>query len=274
MDMRHFGLACLAFFLVTVSLSAQNPTPAPSGQPPEGRLDLLLNAWEKRMSTVDQFSTKITRTNVHALTKKSSIYMGEAAFMKPDMARIDMTPQDEVGKKDNEKTNFERMLFNGKYLYEYSAQDKKIIIHDVPKVDPANENVLLAFLRGMKADDAKRRFNITLTKESEWYAYIYITPKNKADQQEFVAAQLTIFVKNPNPGNAPNLVMMPCRLWYRLANGNEITYMFSDMQPNGNVRKESFVPTQVPGFTVERAQQPAVPPPATPQQPAPKNPPK
>jgi len=272
--MRHIGLACSALLLLTISSNAQNPTPAPSPQPSAERLDLLLNAWEKRMSGVDHFSTKIARTSVHALTKKSSTYMGEAAFMKPDLARIDLSPQEEVGKKDNEKTNFERMIFNSKYLYEYSAQDKKIIIHEVPKVDPANENILLAFLRGMKADDAKRRFNITLTKESEWYAYIYISPKNKADQQEFTAAQLTIFVKNPNPANAPNLVMMPCRLWYRLNNGNEITYMFSDMQPNGNLDKASFVPQRIPGFEVINANQPAAPPAQPPRPAVPKSPPK
>jgi TIGR03009 family protein len=247
--MRNFGLTSTAFFFAALTASAQNPTPMASAE----RLDLLLKAWEQRMSSIDNFSTKATRTVVPFVTKKATTYIGEAAFMKPNMARIDMTHQDEVGKKDAEKMNFERMFCNGQYLYEYAPKDKKIIIHDIPKNDPAADNLILAFLRGMKADDAKKRFNLTLTKETEWYAYLYISPKTDADRQEFKAAQLTIFVKNPNPANAPNLVMMPCRIWYQQPNGNEVTYLFADMQPNGKLDKDSFVPRQIPGYTVEKA---------------------
>jgi TIGR03009 family protein len=274
MDMRHFGLTCTAIFLMTLSANAQNPGAAPpSGQPSAERLDLLLKAWEQTMANVSSFSTKVTRTDVHPLTKKQSVMMGEAAFMKPDLARIDMTPQEDLGKKDEQKSYFERLIFDGRKLYEYRAREKKIVIHDIPKADPAGDNMIMAFLRGMKADDAKRRFNMTLTKESEWYAYVYITPKAKTDLAEFNAAQLTIFIKNPNPANAPNLVMMPCRLWYRTPQGQEITYMFSDMQPNGNINKASFGPTRVPGFDAEYANAPASAP-AAPPAPAPKAPPK
>jgi TIGR03009 family protein len=253
MDMRKSGLTCTAFCLIALPLSAQSPTPTPP-PPSPARLDLLLKEWEKKMATVENFSTKVTLNELHALTRKSSTFIGEAAFMRPSLARIDLTHQDEIGKKDTEKTKFRRMFCNEQYLYEYSPTEKKIIVHDIPKNDAAiADNLILSFLRGMKAEDAKKRFSLTLTKETEWYAYLYILPKSAADKQEFTAAQLTIFVKNPNPASSPNLTMMPCRLWYRQPNGAETTYLFSDMQPNGKVDKESFVPRQITGYTVERA---------------------
>lgn len=272
--MRPFGLACTALFFLAPIAAAQPPA-APAAPGPE-RLDQLLKAWEQRMSGVESFSTKTTRTETHPLTKKTTTFVGEAAFMKAlgkdgkmeNLARVDLTHQDEVGRKDAEKTNFERMFCNDKYIYEYSPKDKLIIIHDIPK-DAVADNLILAFLRGMKADDAKKRFALSLTKETEWYAYVYIQPKSEADKAEFASAQLTIFVKNPNAANAPNLAMMPCRLWYRQPNGKEVTYLFSDMQPNGKIDRDSFVPRQIPGYEVKKASAAVSP---APKGPAPKGP--
>ena len=248
--MRHIGPTLTALFLLALPVSAQAP---PISQPNPERLDQLLKAWEQRMTSVESLSTKCSRTENHPLTKKATTFVGEAAFMKPNLARLDLTHQDEVGKKDAEKTNFERMFCNGQHLYEYSPKEKLIVIHDIPKNDPASDNMILAFLRGMKADDAKKRFAMSLTKETEWYAYLMISPKSESDKQEFTAAQLTIWIKNPNPVGQPNVTMMPCRLWYRQPNGKEVTYMFSDLQPNGKVDKDSFVPRQIPGYEVKRA---------------------
>jgi TIGR03009 family protein len=249
--MRKLGLTCTAFIICSLPLAAQGP--APAAQPTPERLDQLLRAWEQRMISVDTLSTKCKRTDVHPLTKKQAIFMGDAAFQKPGMAKIDLTHQDEIGKKDTEKTNFERMYCNDKYIAEYSPRDKLIILHDVPKNDPTADNMILAFLRGMKAEDAKKRFAITLSKETEWYAYLYIQPKSDSDKAEFAAAQLTIWLKNPNQQGQPNLQMMPARLWYRQPNGKEVIYEFTDLQPNVRFEKDAFEARQIPGYTVKRA---------------------
>ena len=257
--MRYPGLICMAFFVLASPLTAQPPMPV--APPSSARLDQLLNAWEQRMSSVENLSTKCSRTDVHPLTKKQTTFVGDAALMKPNMAKIDLTHQDEVGKQDVEKVNFERMFCNGQYIYEYSPKDKLIIIHDIPKNDPTSDNMILAFLRGMKADDAKKRFNMSVSKETEWYAYLLIQPKSEFDKQEFSAAQLTIWLKNPNPQGQPNLMMMPARLWYRQPNGKEVTYLFSELQPNGKLDKTAFVPRQIQGYTVKRASDAVQPPP-------------
>ena len=152
------------------------------------------------MVNIDRFSTRVTRTEVSPLTRKPTTYVGEASFMKPNMARIDLTHQDEVGKKDAEKTNFERLICNGQNIFEYSPKDKAIVIHEMPKGNnPADDNLILSFLKGMKVAAAKQRFSFTLTKESEWYSYVMITPRSDADRQEFTVAQADHLVEEPEP---------------------------------------------------------------------------
>jgi TIGR03009 family protein len=251
--MKSLGLTLMAVLVGSATLTAQAPVPQPS---PE-RLDQLLKAWEERMTGTETLFTKTSRTETHPLTKKTTTFVGEAAFQKPNMARIDLTHQDEVGKKDEEKTRMERIFCNGQYIYEYAPSEKKIIIHDMPKNNPTDDNMILSFLRGMKAEVAKSRFDISLAKEDQWYAYLMIMPKTDSDKAEFSAAQLTIWMKNPNPQGKANLVMMPVRLWYRQPNGKEVTYTFGDMEPNARLDKETFVPWQIPGYKVERAAAPA-----------------
>ena len=251
--MRRFGPTATTFLFFALPLFAQTPAPAPTVPSSPERLDQVLNAWEQRMSSLENFSAKCSRTTVYDLTKKSTTFVGEAAFMKPNVARIDLTVQEEADKKDADKTNFDRMYCTGQYIFEYSPRYKKIIRHEIPKNDPTADNLILAFMRGMKAADAKKRFNMTLTKETEWYAYVYITPKSEADKQAFTAAQLTIFIKNSIPENEPNLNSIPCRLWYKMPNRNEVTYMFSDMVPNGKLDKDAFVPRFITGYSWEKA---------------------
>jgi TIGR03009 family protein len=266
MDMRTLGLACSAIFFIAMPLAAQtSPPPAVPAQPPAPeRLDQLLKDWEVRMRNIDSFTTRVTRTETHPLTKKATTYIGEAAFMKPNLARIDLTHQDEVGKNDAEKTNFERLICNGQNIYEFVPKDKLIVIHEMPKGDnPAEDNMILSFLKGMKAVTAKQRFGFVLQKETEWYSYVMIMPKTDADRQEFTAAQLTIWAKNPNPRGQPDLALLPCRVWYKAPNGKEVTYLFDNMQPNANLARADFAPKQIQGYQVKMASTgPTAPPPS------------
>jgi len=214
------------------------------------------------MAGIDSLTTHVTRTETHPLTKNQTTYVGEAAFLKPNMARIDLTHEDEVKKKDAQKTNFERLICDGQKIYEYAPKDKLIIIHDLPKGgNLGDDNLILGLLRGAKAAAAKQRFGFVLQKEDEWYSYVMIVPKTDADRQDFTAAQLTIRAKNPNPRGEPDLALLPCRVWYKAPNGKEVTYLFEKMQPNAKLTKESFTPTEIEGYKRKMASNgPAAPP--------------
>ncbi len=251
--MRCLGLIYSTIFFISLPLAAQ--TPPPNGPAPSSseRLDGLLKACEARMATIKGLTVQVSRTETHPLTKKQTIYVGEAAFMKPNLMRLDLTHHDEVNEKDAQKTNFERLICDGQRIYEYAPKDKLIIVHDMPKGgNLADDNLVLGFLTGMKAVAAKQRFDLVLEKDVErengWYWHVRITPKSDADRREFTLAELVIWAKNPNPAGQPDIALLPYRVWFRAPNGKEVIYLLEKMQPNAKLTKESFAMTKIEGY--------------------------
>jgi TIGR03009 family protein len=251
--MQRFAFASVLF--IVIPATGQESPPAPNLE----RLDTLLQDFEKRMSGLDSLSTRVKRTHVDALTKRETTFLGEVAFKKPGMWRLDLA--EDAGKKDSDQNNFERIMCNGDHIYEYAPRQKQILVHDMPnksaKQSWMQEIVNLAkwfdpylfILRGMNGVNAKQRFDVTLTKETDWYAYLLIKPKDSADKQCFVSAQLVLWMRNPNSQtHGPDLTSMPCRLWIRQPNGTEITYEFSNTSPNAKLDKKSFTPSDTEGY--------------------------
>ena len=62
---------------------------------------------------------------------------------------------------------------------------KEILVQKVePKPGQVVEDNFLAFLFGMKADDAKKRYKLTLLqppKGDVWYHYVDVEPRDNAD---------------------------------------------------------------------------------------------
>jgi len=268
--MNYLVLAASALFWQFPQAFAQDPPPTTPVAPSQERIDELLKAWEKRTAGVDSLMTAVTRTDIDPLTKKETIYVGQIAIMKPNLLRFDLTHEDEVGKKDSEKTRLERLYFDSKHIYEFVSNEKLILVHErISKEKAATldkfirdlrfafENIsvnfpVFAVLRGMKADDVKKRFNLVLQEpkdsNAKWYAYLMIVPKTEDDKQKFVAAQLTLWLKNPNAQGEPDLTMTPARFWYRKVNGAEVTYLFKNMQPNAKLKPADFTPGDVEGY--------------------------
>ncbi len=277
--MKALSFSFLVLLASALPLVAQNaPFPAPP-HPSSQRLDALLKGFAERTSSLESFSTKTTCTIVHPLTKQATALVGEAAFLKPNLTRIDLAQQDEVGKQDADELDLVRLYCDGTSIYEFLPKDKLILVHELPKKSLTNCPALwerltnclhgmisdrfslwrgpLSCFRGTTETDLKDRFDITLAKESDWYAYLMITPKTSADKQEFAVAQLTIWLKNPNPqGQKADLTMLPCRLWYKQPNGREVTHTFRDTQPNAVLDKKSFLPPQIEGYKLEKVAPP------------------
>ncbi len=239
----------ISVFLLSVASPVRAQTPTSQD------LDSLLNKWEARMSKMQTFRSKCDRIDLDPLRRKPVRYSGEVAFKKPGMARLDLTEESEVKLPDDKKTKFERMFCSQKHFIEYNPIDKLIIVRELPKNESMDDSMVLSLLKGMKAEDAKKRFGLTLTKKDDYYAYIYITPKLDADRKDFGAAQLVLWVKNPNPATKPNCEMMPCRLWYKDVSGKEVTYNFTETEPDINLPADYFAARQIPGYQVKHIQQ-------------------
>src|SRR5262249_46691374 len=98
---------------------------------------------------------------------------------------------------------------------EYAPREKVVREHEMPKPrdgQVADDN-LLSFLFGMKAEEAKKRYELTVLQpppNDKWYYYILIKPRAKADQNDFSRARLVLYKTN----------FLPRQLWFEQPNKN------------------------------------------------------
>jgi hypothetical protein len=109
---------------------------------------------------------------------------------------------------------------------------KEIRAYELPKPKPGgvNDDSFLGFLFGMKADDARKKYNLTLAKEDKWYVYVDIVPRNQADKVDFARARLVL--------NRDSF--LPRQLWFEHANGNEVTWDIPQLRSGVVLRREVF----------------------------------
>jgi len=236
----RIAITAVLTFISLVSASAAEPAPED--------LDSVLKAVEMRMKGVDAFRARCTRTVTNGLTKKQEVFTGELIWQRPDRLRVDLTHADEANKKEAERTRFERIIFDGKNVYEYSPSDKLIVVHAAPK--NLDDNLLFAVMKGVKGDELKKRFDMTLGfDKSALYAIIDLSPKTDADRQEFKLARIWVYRDIPN---RPDLKNTLCQIQLFQPNGNDVKYWFT-MQLNAKLEENVFKPTSIPGYTQRRA---------------------
>src|SRR5262249_27160815 len=219
--MRYFGMTLASIVLVGPAGFAQQPPTgsaapaapaAPVLNPATNRLDALLVRWEKEMTTIQTIVAQCTRTSVDKTFQVAEIYEGTAKYMKPNLAMLEM-------KKKGKEAIFEKYICSGTFLYEFVPQEKVIRVHELPPTKPgqvADDN-FLSFLFGMRAEEAKRRYELKLVKgppEDQWYYYIEILPRYPADKADFARARLVL--------NAQTC--LPRELWFEQPNGNEVKW--------------------------------------------------
>jgi TIGR03009 family protein len=161
----------------------------PKLDPQNNRLDKLLLDWEKRMTGVDSIACKCAREEKSKASGFKKVYEGEARYLKPNMVALRMI-------MPSDKTIWELYVFTGKHLWEYRPQTKTLRIHEMAPEQTNFQNNFLSFLFGMNAADAKRRYELSLTKEDQHYIYIDVKPRFDADKREFSRAQMVLFTKN------------------------------------------------------------------------------
>ncbi|MBL8794271.1 MAG: TIGR03009 domain-containing protein [Planctomycetia bacterium] len=234
--MRPIRLALLGLLLGTAvqAQPAAPPTqPAPPAQAPpadNSRLDQMLARWEKEMGTIQSLATEMTRTTVDKTWGTTETYVGRAKYVKPNLALLEMQ------KKDNPQV-FEKYLCTGTFLYQYVPASKAIHVHELPPPRPGQapgDDNFLSFLFGMKAEEAKKRYDLKLVKEDQWYVYIEVTPKLAVDKSDFQKARLVLNQSN----------FLPRQIWFEQPNGNEISWDLPKAQSGVQIDRNEFAPPQ------------------------------
>jgi TIGR03009 family protein len=255
--MRAICLSLPGLLLWTAAALAQG---APA-QPPvtlNQKLDEVLGGWEGAMTQLKSFHAQCTRTILDKTYNSTETLEGYALFQKGDGPKAPSRACMELVSKKN-KNFFEKYICTGTYLYDYKPADKVIKVYDMPqaKAGQVGDDNFLQFLFGMKAIEAKERYQMTFVpappEQAKHYHFVKIHPKLQLDKGDFDEARLVLMADT----------YLPRQLWYHSPNGKEITWDFPRIERNVQIPLQYFEsPRQLPdGWKLQRAEA-RTPPPA------------
>ncbi len=258
--MRYSILALIGVVVCGAALTAQQlpgqqaAPPALVQQPVQAQpsLDEILANWERGMTSIHSLIAHCTRTVIDKTWGKTEVFDGQAKYLKPSYASLEM-------RHAKEAARFEKFIINGQEVYTYAPDSKEIRIHRLPppKSGQVAEDNVLSLVFGMKAVDAKKRYRLSLAPpppNDTYYYYIDIIPVSAQDRSDFTRARLVLTRNN----------YLPRQLWFLHPNGNEVTWDLTKLTTAVPLQAAEFRrPTPPPGWQV-RADAPG----GTPQQPA------
>ena len=232
--MRYCWPAVMAVLLACGPASAQQQAPAnPSFDPSKESLDALLVQWEQKMKAINTLAASVTRTKIDAVFKTTEVFEGNAYYMKPNLALLDLHMK-------GQQTRFERYVSTGTFLYEYNQATRELRSHELPPPkagQPADDN-FLSFLFGMKAEEAKRRYDIHFMgpgHDANYY-YLEIIPRFAADKTDFQKAALAL----------TKGTFLPRLLTIEEPNGSKVQWEIPVVEPGARLTRQHFEQPQLP----------------------------
>jgi TIGR03009 family protein len=234
--MRPFAIALSALLLATLSARAQQAQQQPPA--PAANLDEHLKKWEAAMKNVETLGAQLTRIDKDPTFDQVQKLVGEAYYMKAgtgataqNLALLEMRPE---GKKEFK----EKFICTGTYIYQFLPEQKEIKYYELPKPKPGQvgEDSLLSLLFGMKADEAKNRYDLKLAKEDAYYIYVDIAPRSAVDKADFQRARLVLSKSN----------YLPRQLWFEHANRSEVMWDLPNLQIGMKLDRRYFDAPQAP----------------------------
>jgi TIGR03009 family protein len=265
--MRHGMIKIAARFLtvwatgISVSFSqetAPRSTPAARGEksavPAPGSaasparpvdpamMDWLLQQWEKQSARLKSLDVMILRTDETPDWGDMEFYEGRALFKAPNLAFIDFNkikqdakkkPIWDPAKKKWVSTPYERIVCTGTEVWQYRSDVQQIFIFPLEKneQEKAIEEGPLPFLFNMRADDAKKRYQMTLISKDEKSYGVSIKPKLEVDKESFRQA----FVK------LDKVYLLPIRIVMISPDGkSKKDFQLGPMSPNKVVNDKNF----------------------------------
>lgn len=241
----RFPVLVLTVLLAAATAVGAQTTPAgatppatPAATVNAARLDAYLLRWEQEMRKVQTLAAALARVDKDKSFGSTTKYNGVAQYMKsgtgPTTMNLALLEMKQEGKTDLA----EKFVCTGTYLYQFLPAQKEIRAYEMPKPKPGQvaEDSFLGFLFGMKADEAKRRYTLSLAKEDTWYIYVDIVPRTAADRADFARARLVLNKDS----------YLPRQLWFEHANGNEIIWDIPRLQSGVALDRRAFDTPKVP----------------------------
>lgn len=240
---------------------AAAPTPNPALPTP---LDGVLKQWELQMQRIEFLTANLTLVEKDKVFNSAKTSNGTAKYLKSGSPNQPVLLASLEFRKENKVETDRKFLCTGNFLYELDFTQKVVRAFEMPKPKAGQvaDDSFLTFIFGMKAEEAKNRYNLNLDKEDQYYSYISITPKLPGDRADFQRAQLVLL----------RATFLPRRLWFEKPNGDETTWDIAVIDTKKPVDRKEFDPPQLgKDWRWMQASSPAVSgTPATQNQPAPR----
>ncbi|MBV8487694.1 MAG: outer-membrane lipoprotein carrier protein LolA [Planctomycetaceae bacterium] len=264
----HRHIASIVGWLLALGLAWPHSTRAQDGQPEAGsaaqaqrypaptaprrktaakpvdpaKMESLLREWERNSSQLKTLDVRIYRVVDTPGWGDPDYYEGRALFKSPNLAFIDFRKikvENNQPLHDPQKKNAwlstpnERIICTGSEIWQYDCETQQIFIYPLEKDEQkkAIEEGPLPFLFNMHANDAKRRYQMTLMSEDEKGYGISIKPKLKEDLDSFSTA----FVRLDRD------LLLPLRIVLISPDGKSTSdYQLSQMVRNGSINEKNF----------------------------------
>ncbi len=185
--MLRYPLLSLMTLAVVASMALADPPKAPQLSPQEKAkaLESCLPRWEKAMQDMKAFEAQVDRVEQDRVNRTQETFTGVVKYMQPNLVLMDL-------KKQDKPEIYEKWLCTGTYLYQWVPQAKKINAIEIPKAKGSGEDSVMSVLGCIKADEARKRYDLDYAKEDQYYHYIEIKPKSPEDKGEFSWARLVL----------------------------------------------------------------------------------
>jgi TIGR03009 family protein len=222
--------------------------------PNPARMQQLLKAWEGQSAKLTSLDVSIYRIDKDVKWGDEIHYEGRAVFKAPNLAYLDfsrlkMKPDakkklvpvinPQTGKP--EKTRVETVVCSDKDVWQYLYETKQILIFPLAKEQRqrALEEGPLPFLFNMRADEAAKRYQMTLLDEDEKFYVVKVIPRLKEDQDSFKTALLTL----------EKTYLLPSRIALLNADGKSTRdYRLTSIKPNAKVDAKWFAGVPLKGW--------------------------
>jgi TIGR03009 family protein len=242
-----FVLATLAA-ASTVTLAQQGAPPVQAVNP--GQLDPVLDGWERSLTTLRSLYADCEHTTQDKVFQTREVFKGTAKYLKapgPGQGSRASLELHKLTPKGLSQDIYEKYICTGTYLYEYAPANKVIRIHDLPqpKAGQVADDNFLSFLFGMKASEAKQRYQLDIpaSPADPYYYYLQIHPKLPQDKADFSVARLVMRRDN----------FLPAQVWFLRPNGNEEIWAFPKVSRDVAIPAATFEQPKLPvGWKFEK----------------------
>lgn len=269
MRLRLTSLLLISLLCVGSVLYAQAPG-SPPQQPGQGApgqttamspeqqvvLDGILASWEADAKGMQSLFVEFSITEKDPVFQKEAKYFGEAKVLKMPSGqygfKLETFMLDRNGKPDRASIK-EKIVCSGTWLYTFDVASKTIVFRRLENQTAKPDDGPFAFLFGMQATHAKRRFTMSVVQQDQHYTWIKIIPLTPQDQRDFAVAQLGVV----RYANAISPKDFPLRIMWREPGNKELSWEFKSVVRNDltrvNMTDFSVEPEKKAGWQLREA---------------------